>query len=113
MSDRQGVMEHLRRALRSQQSGLILIILGLGAALTFLAGTHMDRQAGHVVNNFLNPSTLINVATDTSFFAIMAVGMTMVIVSGGIDLSVGSIYALAGVVMAIILRHNDASTAPL
>ena len=36
-------------------------------------------------------------ATDASFFAIMAIGATMVIISGGIDLSVGSIYALSGV----------------
>ena len=49
------------------------------------------------VNNFLNSYTLIQTATDASFFAIMAVGATVVIISGGIDLSVGSIYALAGV----------------
>ena len=42
--------------------------------------------------------------TDASFFAIMAIGATMVIISGGIDLSVGSIYALAGVAMALVLR---------
>ncbi len=34
----------------------------------------------------------------------MAVGATMVIISGGIDLSVGSIYALAGVTTAMVLR---------
>ena len=49
------------------------------------------------VNNFLNSHTLIQTATDASFFAIMAVGATIVIISGGIDLSVGSVYALAGV----------------
>src|SRR5688572_11832048 len=43
-------------------------------------------------------------ATDASFFAIMAVGATIVIISGGIDLSVGSIYALAGVTAAMLLR---------
>src|SRR4029077_11802130 len=44
----------------------------------------------------------------------MAVGATMVIVSGGIDLSVGSIYAFAGVLMAIVLRtmvvHGQSGT---
>jgi len=44
-------------------------------------------------------------ATDASFFAIMAVGATLVIISGGIDLSVGSTYALAGVMMALLLRN--------
>jgi ribose transport system permease protein len=42
--------------------------------------------------------------TDASFFVIMAVGATLVIISGGIDLSVGSVYALAGVTMAMVLR---------
>jgi ribose transport system permease protein len=56
------------------------------------------------VNNFWNPNTLVQTLTDASFFAIMAVGATMVIISGGIDLSVGSIYALSGVTMAIVVR---------
>src|SRR5262249_56338526 len=47
---------------------------------------------------------LIQTATDASFFAVMAVGATFVIISGGIDLSVGSVYALAGVTMALVLR---------
>ena len=59
---------------------------------------------GATVNNFLNSNTLIQVATDASFFAIMAIGATIVIISGGIDLSVGSTYALAGVSMALALR---------
>ena len=42
--------------------------------------------------------------TDASFFAIMAIGATVVIIAGGIDLSVGSIYAIAGVMTAILLR---------
>ncbi len=95
----------LRKLLASPQAGLALIILALGAILTFFAGTHEDRITGAAVNNFLNPHTLIQTATDASFFAIMAVGATIVIISGGIDLSVGSIYALAGVSMAMVLRR--------
>ena len=59
---------------------------------------------GATVNNFWNSYTLIQTATDASFFAIMAIGATIVIISGGIDLSVGSIYALRGVSMALFLR---------
>ena len=66
--------------------------------------SHVDRATGSPVNNFLNSYTLIQTATDASFFAIMAVGATIVIISGGIDLSVGSVYALAGVTMALCLR---------
>jgi ribose/xylose/arabinose/galactoside ABC-type transport system permease subunit len=102
------------RFFNSAQAGLILVILLLGAVLTLFAGSHVDRRTGEEVNNFLNSHTLIQTATDASFFAVMAVGATFVIISGGIDLSVGSVYALAGVTMAMLLRSmgpmNDAST---
>lgn len=94
----------LKRLLATQQAGLTLIIVALGATLSLFAGAHEDRSTGAMVNNFLNSHTLIQTATDASFFAIMAVGATIVIISGGIDLSVGSIYALAGVGMAMVLR---------
>lgn len=94
----------IRRLLGTQQAGLVLVILALGVALALTAGTHIDPRTGAVVNNFLNLNTLFQIATDTSFFAIMAVGATVVIISGGIDLSVGSIYALAGVATAMALR---------
>ena len=90
----------------SQQAGLILVILLLGGLLTIFAGSHVDRLSGQSINNFLNSYTLIQTATDASFFAVMAVGATMVIISGGIDLSVGSVYALAGVATAMALRAH-------
>src|SRR5512134_3392005 len=92
------------KLLSSAQAGLLLVILSLAAVLTAFAGSHPDRLTGEPVNNFLNSHTLIQTATDASFFAIMAVGATIVIISGGIDLSVGSVYALAGVSMGLILR---------
>ena len=93
-----------RKALASPQAGLVLVIVLLSVILTLFAGTHVDQRTGLPVNNFLNTYTLIQTATDASFFAIMAVGATIVIVSGGIDLSVGSVYALAGVTTAMVLR---------
>ena len=54
-------------------------------------------------NKFFNAKTIVQIAKDTSFFAIMAVGMTIVIITGGIDLSIGSIYALASVCGALVL----------
>jgi ribose transport system permease protein len=55
---------------------------------------------------FLTVSNLLNVAEQTSINAIVAVGMTFVILSGGIDLSVGSIVALSGVVLGEALRSG-------
>ncbi|MFI5310174.1 MAG: ABC transporter permease [Gemmatimonadales bacterium] len=100
--------DQLRRAagavLRSPQAGLALVLLAAGAGLTAAAGSHTDPVTGASANNFLNAHTLIQMATDASGFAIMGVGATVVIISGGIDLSVGAVYALAGVVMAMVLR---------
>ena len=57
---------------------------------------------------FLTVSNLLNVAEQTSINAIVAVGMTFVILSAGIDLSVGSIVALAGVVLGQALAGGRA-----
>lgn len=59
--------------------------------------------------HFLTVSNLLNVLEQTAINAVIAAGMTFVIVSGGIDLSVGSLLALAGVVLATLL-HGGAPT---
>jgi ribose/xylose/arabinose/galactoside ABC-type transport system permease subunit len=94
----------VRRIVSSQETGLVVVLVILTVTLTALAGSHTDRTTSETINNFWNSHTLIQTATDASFFAIMAIGATVVIISGGIDLSVGSIYALAGVTMALVLR---------
>jgi len=68
-----------------------------------------DVPAFETVNKFFNAKTLVQIAKDTSFFAIMAVGMTFVIITGGIDLSVGATYALAYVCGAIFLNQAGSS----
>jgi ribose transport system permease protein len=55
---------------------------------------------------FLTVANLLNVMEQTAINAIVAVGMTYVIISGGIDLSVGSLLAVAGVVLALALRAD-------
>ncbi|WP_186391572.1 MULTISPECIES: galactofuranose ABC transporter, permease protein YjfF [unclassified Pannonibacter] len=52
-----------------------------------------------------------NLLTDNAFLGIAAVGMTFVILSGGIDLSAGSVIAFTGVLLAVLLR--DTSIHPL
>ncbi|MFL6133797.1 MAG: ABC transporter permease [Nocardioidaceae bacterium] len=64
-----------------------------------------------VVFSFVFPSfgtvtNLTNILVDQSFLAIVALGMTFVIISGGIDLSVGSVFALGGVVAAWGSQHG-------
>jgi len=56
--------------------------------------------------HFLTVSNLLNVAEQATIIAIIAVGMTFVIITAGIDLSVGSVLAFAGVVMASALHQG-------
>ena len=67
----------------------------------------LRRQAR--VNKFLDLSNLVLLAKDASFIAVMAVGMTAIIILGGIDLSVGSIYAFAALLGALTLRYLQAN----
>jgi len=53
---------------------------------------------------FLTPSNLMNVAQQSAIIAVISVGMTFVIITAGIDLSVGSVLAFSGVVMASVLH---------
>jgi ribose/xylose/arabinose/galactoside ABC-type transport system permease subunit len=104
----------IHRLAGSQETGLVIVVVLLTIVLTLLAGSHPDRATGQMVNNFWNANTIIQTLTDASFFAIMAIGATLVIITGGIDLSVGSIYALSGVSMALVLRnHQSAGAVPL
>jgi ribose/xylose/arabinose/galactoside ABC-type transport system permease subunit len=114
------------------EGGLILAIVVLGLLLAVFGGTVQlpkfqnnaegkpervmtTNAAGQkvpafvTVNKFFNPKTLVQIAKDTSFFAIMAVGMTFVIITGGIDLSVGATYALASVCGALVLNQMGSS----
>lgn len=108
-----------RPAFRLQEGGLLVVICLIGLLLTVFGGTVQRPEfnknaAGETEkimverNKFLNAQNLTNLAKDTSFFAIMAVGATFVIVSGGIDLSVGAVYALASVLAALVLRQFGA-----
>lgn len=75
--------------------GTLLGLLVLVIALSLLS----DR--------FLTVSNLLNVALQSSINAVIAAGMTLVILTAGIDLSVGSVLALSGVVMADVLKHTS------
>lgn len=61
--------------------------------------------------NMLSTRVIGNLLTDNAYLGIVAVGMTLVILSGGIDLSVGAVIAFSGVFIAVLLR--DTSLHPL
>ena len=53
---------------------------------------------------FLTPSNLVVMTKHVAYNAILALGMLLVIITGGIDLSVGSIVGLSGVVAGVLLE---------
>jgi ribose transport system permease protein len=68
-----------------------------------LVGANVVTAGSYRWPTFLLPDNLRNVANQIAVIAILAVGMTMVIVTGGIDLSVGSLIALAAVVIGSLI----------
>ncbi len=82
-------------------------VLEFGRELGTLAGLVLLCAALWALTpHFLTISNLLNIAQQTSINAIIAAGMTFVIISGGIDLSVGSVLALSGVVLGGLLVGN-------
>ncbi|MDR3411936.1 MAG: sugar ABC transporter permease YjfF [Formivibrio sp.] len=57
-------------------------------------------------NGFFSLQVFINLLIDNAFLCVVAIGMTFVILSGGIDLSVGSIVALTTMVTAALVEHH-------
>jgi len=68
--------------------GLLLVLLGAG---------------GVAYPGFLSLQVLFNLLIDNAFLLVIAVGMSFVILSGGIDLSVGSVLALTTMISAWLL----------
>ncbi|MCG3138067.1 MAG: Ribose import permease protein RbsC [Phycisphaerae bacterium] len=97
------------RLMQWKEGSLILVIVLLGTVLTVFSEpiSIRDRTTGEMrqVNKFLQPTNLDKLVKNTSFIAIMAVGATMIIISGGIDLSIGSTYCLAAVVGAMFFNY--------
>ena len=78
--------ERLGAIAQSYGAAIVLALLVVVASVSF--------------PTFLTPNNLSNIATQSSFPLIVAIGMTFVILTGGIDLSVGSVFALGGVLGA-------------
>ena len=57
-------------------------------------------------NNFLTVGSLLTVAKHVALYGILAIGMTYVIITGGIDLSVGSVAGLAGMIAGGLIQEG-------
>jgi ribose transport system permease protein len=86
-------MQATRRSIRQT----LPLLLAIGALLTLCRIW---------VSRFLVPENLLDLAQQISVNAILAYGMTLVILIGGIDLSVGAVVALVGTVTVSVLAHH-------
>ena len=77
-----------------RQSGILIALVALVALFTILNPS------------FLSPGNLTNIVLQYSYILILAIGMVIVIIGGHIDLSVGSVVALAGAVAAVLVVKN-------
>src|SRR5690349_7474318 len=87
---RLGVPPALRR------HGSLIVVYGLILALAIYASLSSP--------SFLTERNIVNVLRTAAFLGTVAIGQTFVIISGGIDLSVGSIIKLAALISAIVMN---------
>lgn len=89
-------------------------VRGVLAAVPALAGAVVVTAPPYRWPTFLLPGNLRNIANQIAVIAILAIGMTIVILTGGIDLSVGSLIALAAVAAAWLIGRlgGEAAGAP-
>ena len=85
-------MKFLKKLCRSSNFNILLILASMCLVLAVV-----------VSNKFLTVSNITNVIRQFSFNALIAFGMLLVIITGGIDLSVGSVFAFSGIVTCIAI----------
>lgn len=83
-----------RKKIFAAEGTLIIILLALFIALTIAS------------SSFLTMSNLYNLVRQTSIIGIVAIGMTFVIISGGIDLSVGAVVGFSGIFATILMKNG-------
>ena len=88
------------RTFLSRHSSLMPTFAALGIFVVLLVTAQL------YFGNFITPRNMSALLLDNAFLLILAVGMTFVIVTGGIDLSVGSVRALTGILCAQLLSDG-------
>jgi simple sugar transport system permease protein len=96
----------VKQMLSSTWSFLLQTKLFWGLAVLYLVGIFSSPINRKGINIFLSPGNQSDVLRQVSNNGIIAVGMTLVILTGGIDLSVGSMMALGSVVCAMLLTQQ-------
>jgi len=88
----------------NQATAAWLVFSDLGADFPALKNTQVLKPQPQSWPIFLKADNLLNIANQIAVIAILAIGLTIVIITGGIDLSVGSLIALSAVVTTLLVR---------
>ena len=88
----------------TQVTGAWLVFSDLKTDFPALGEPRVITPRSYRWPNFLKSENLLNIANQIAVIAIIAIGMTMVIITGGIDLSVGSLLALSAVLASKFIR---------
>ena len=90
----------------TQTTGAWLVFADLHADFPAIGTPQIMTPHSYRWPSFLKSDNLLNIANQIAVIAIVAIGMTMVIITGGIDLSVGSLIALSAVLTAKFIRDG-------
>ncbi len=88
---------------RNQNNTLVMTLL---KGRTFIVLIVLLIFFSFTANNFLSVNTMLLIGKHVALYGILAIGMTYVIITGGIDLSVGSIVGLGGMVAGYLLQNG-------
>src|ERR1700759_2563474 len=86
-----GFNHRLKGLLAARETGILLALLIICTLLTL------------TTSNFLTAQNLLNVWRQISLLGVMAIGMTFVLIASEVDLSIGSIYAIAGLSSGMLI----------
>jgi len=98
--------EQGRSPIRERISGVVSQLAAAGALIVVFVFLSVASPV------FLSADNLFNIGVQTSYTAVIAIGMTLVIITAGIDLSVGSVAALSGVVGVVLMTKTGIPVVP-
>lgn len=84
--------------MKSLRLSSLTVTLALFVLLAVVGGVRYE--------GFLSPQVFLNLLIDNAFLLVVAVGLTFVILTGGIDLSVGAVVAFTTVLLASLVQHR-------
>jgi ribose transport system permease protein len=94
----------LSTSIEQKQETWVSSLLGSQTFWVFIAVIVASIALSFATDAFATPKNLYNITRNVTFVAIIALGMTLVIITGGIDLSVGSVLCLCSMVLAVVMH---------